>query len=147
VTVTQTANGETLITGLVVDQAALYGLLRTVRDLGLPAALGQLSMKHVARSCITVHRRRVLSHKRNPRREPRQPMVYHIRIWGHLSDHWGRWFAGFTVTLDDHSDTRLCGPVVDQAALHSVLKKGTAWRPHFHAGPFTPRSSIIQDKD
>ena len=35
-TVTQTANGETLITGLVADQAALYGLLRTVRDLGLP---------------------------------------------------------------------------------------------------------------
>jgi hypothetical protein len=35
-TVTQTANGETLITGLVIDHAALYGLLRTVRDLGLP---------------------------------------------------------------------------------------------------------------
>jgi hypothetical protein len=35
-TVTQTANGETLITGLVADQAALYGLLRKVRDLGLP---------------------------------------------------------------------------------------------------------------
>ena len=35
-TVRQTANGETLITGLVVDQAALYGLLRKVRDVGLP---------------------------------------------------------------------------------------------------------------
>jgi hypothetical protein len=35
-TVTQTANGETLITGLVADQAALYGLLRKVRDVGLP---------------------------------------------------------------------------------------------------------------
>jgi hypothetical protein len=35
-TITQTANGETLITGLVADQAALYGLLRKVRDLGLP---------------------------------------------------------------------------------------------------------------
>ena len=50
-------------------------------------------------------------------------MVYHIRIRGHLSDHWGRWFAGFTVTLDDHSDTLLSGPVVHQAALHSLLKK------------------------
>ena len=50
-------------------------------------------------------------------------MVYHIRIRGHLSDHWGRWFAGFTVTLDDHGDTLLSGPVVDQAALHSLLKK------------------------
>ena len=50
-------------------------------------------------------------------------MVYHIRIRGHLSDHWGRWFAGFTVTLDDHGDTLLSGPVVDQATLHSLLKK------------------------
>ena len=29
-------NGETLLTGPVVDQAALYGLLRKVRDLGMP---------------------------------------------------------------------------------------------------------------
>jgi len=29
-------NGETLLTGLVVDQAGLYGLLRKVRDLGMP---------------------------------------------------------------------------------------------------------------
>jgi len=29
-------NGDTLLTGPVVDQAALFGLLRTVRDLGLP---------------------------------------------------------------------------------------------------------------
>jgi hypothetical protein len=29
-------NGETLLTGPVIDQAALYGLLRKVRDLGLP---------------------------------------------------------------------------------------------------------------
>ena len=64
-----------------------------------------------------------MSYKGNPRSEPRQPMVYHIRIRGHLSDHWGRWFAGFTVALDDHGDTLLSGPVVDQAALHSLLKK------------------------
>ncbi len=29
-------NGNTLLTGPVVDQAALYGLLKKVRDLGLP---------------------------------------------------------------------------------------------------------------
>ena len=29
-------NGDTLLTGSVTDQAALLGLLRTVRDLGMP---------------------------------------------------------------------------------------------------------------
>ena len=36
VTITLENNGETLLTGTVVDQAALYGLLRKVRDLGMP---------------------------------------------------------------------------------------------------------------
>lgn len=34
-TITPDNNGETLLTGPVVDQAALYGLLRKVRDLGI----------------------------------------------------------------------------------------------------------------
>jgi hypothetical protein len=35
-TITLEGNGETLLTGPVVDQAALYGLLRKVRDLAMP---------------------------------------------------------------------------------------------------------------
>jgi hypothetical protein len=35
-TLTRTDNGNTLLTGTLVDQAALHGLLRTVRDLGMP---------------------------------------------------------------------------------------------------------------
>jgi hypothetical protein len=35
-TLTLEDNGETLLTGPVVDQAALFGLLRKVRDLGMP---------------------------------------------------------------------------------------------------------------
>jgi hypothetical protein len=35
-TVEPEANGDTLLTGPVVDQAALYGVLRSVRDVGLP---------------------------------------------------------------------------------------------------------------
>jgi hypothetical protein len=35
-TITLEANGETVLTGPVADQAALHGLLRKVRDLGLP---------------------------------------------------------------------------------------------------------------
>lgn len=34
--ITLKENGDTLLTGLVADQAALYGLLRKVRDLGMP---------------------------------------------------------------------------------------------------------------
>jgi hypothetical protein len=33
--ITPEANGDTLLTGAVADQAALHGLLRRVRDLGL----------------------------------------------------------------------------------------------------------------
>ena len=33
---TPAANGETLVTGPVADQAALYGLLNKIRDIGLP---------------------------------------------------------------------------------------------------------------
>ena len=33
--ITQEVNGDTLLTGVVADQSALYGLLRRVRDLGL----------------------------------------------------------------------------------------------------------------
>ena len=35
-TITLEENGDTLLTGPVVDQAALYGLLRKVRDAGMP---------------------------------------------------------------------------------------------------------------
>jgi hypothetical protein len=35
-TVTLEDNGDTLLTGLVTDQAALHGLLKKVRDLGMP---------------------------------------------------------------------------------------------------------------
>ena len=35
-TITLTENGETVLTGPVADQAALHGLLKKVRDLGVP---------------------------------------------------------------------------------------------------------------
>ena len=35
-TITRQEGGETLLTGPVADQAALHGLLRKVRDLGMP---------------------------------------------------------------------------------------------------------------
>lgn len=52
-----------------------------------------------------------------------QPMVYQIRVKGHLGPQWTDWFGGMTITLEDNGDTLLTGPVVDQAALHGLLKR------------------------
>ena len=52
-----------------------------------------------------------------------QPTIYQIRIKGHLGLQWTDWFGGVTVTLEEDGDTLLTGPVVDQAALHGLLKK------------------------
>ena len=55
--------------------------------------------------------------------DPTQPPVYQIRVQGHLDSAWGDWFAGLVVTLEENGDTLLTGPVVDQAALHGLLRK------------------------
>jgi hypothetical protein len=52
-----------------------------------------------------------------------QSMIYQIRVKGHLDSDWADWFDGLTITLDENGDTLLTGPVVDQAALHGLLKK------------------------
>jgi hypothetical protein len=49
-------------------------------------------------------------------------MVYQIKIKGHLVPQWTDWFEGLTITLED-GNTLLTGPVIDQAALHGLLKK------------------------
>jgi len=52
-----------------------------------------------------------------------QPRIYQIRIKGHLSRQWADWFDGLIITLEEDGDTLLTGPVIDQAALHGLLKK------------------------
>src|SRR5574342_257187 len=52
-----------------------------------------------------------------------EPELYEIRLKGHLDDRWADWFEGLTITLEDNGDTLLTGPVIDQAALHGLLKK------------------------
>jgi hypothetical protein len=56
-------------------------------------------------------------------RTSRQSMVYQIRITGHLGQQWMDWFEGLTITLEEDGNTLLAGPVIDQAALHGILKK------------------------
>ncbi len=55
--------------------------------------------------------------------DPGQPMIYQIRIKGHLDHHWADWFEGLAIQLTDNGETLLSGQVVDQAALHSLLRK------------------------
>ena len=49
--------------------------------------------------------------------------LYEIRIKGLLDDRWASWFEGLTLTREDNGETLLTGPVVDQAALHGLLRK------------------------
>jgi hypothetical protein len=47
----------------------------------------------------------------------------HIRVKGHLDDHWSGWFGGLTITKEANGEAVLAGPLADQAALHGVLIK------------------------
>ena len=55
--------------------------------------------------------------------DPSQPILYQIRIKGHLDDQWTDWFGGMTISLEQNGDTLMTGKVVDQAALFGLLKK------------------------
>jgi hypothetical protein len=52
-----------------------------------------------------------------------QPNVYQIRIKGHLGGEWQDWFEGLAITQEENGETVLTGPIVDQSALHGLLKR------------------------
>ena len=64
-----------------------------------------------------------MAERRSQRTDPVWPAVYQIRIEGHLGPAWTGWFDGLSIALEDDGDTLLTGAVVDQAALHGLLKK------------------------
>jgi hypothetical protein len=64
-----------------------------------------------------------MSNQRNPDRDAGESRAYQIRIKGHLGSQWMEWFDGLTITLGENGDTLLTGQVIDQAALHGILKK------------------------
>ena len=73
---------------------------------------------------MTGHKRyKVMSNELEPKPTPGHPVVYQIRLKGHLGSHWTDWFEGLTITLEEDGNTLLTGLVVDQAALHGLLKK------------------------
>ena len=73
---------------------------------------------------MTGHKRyQVMSNELEPKTNSDQPVVYQIRIKGYLGRQWTDWFEGLTITLEEDGNTLLTGPVIDQAALHGLLKK------------------------
>ncbi len=61
--------------------------------------------------------------KDSPQTDAGAPPIYQIRIRGHLDCQWTDWFGGLAITLEDNGDTLMTGPVMDQAALHGLLKR------------------------
>lgn len=55
-----------------------------------------------------------------------RPATYQIRVPGHLDESWSEWAGGMTITVESTGDgppiTTLTG-IVDQAALHSLLRR------------------------
>ena len=83
-----------------------------------------LYIEQVAQAVMTGHNRyRVMSNKLDPKTDPGQPMVYQIRLKGHLGRQWTDWFGGLTLTLEENGDTLLACPVIDQAVLFGLLRK------------------------
>jgi len=64
-----------------------------------------------------------MSNKRNPKTDSGEPMVYQIRLQGHLGGQWTDWFECLAITIEDNGETLVTGPVADQAALHGLLRK------------------------
>jgi hypothetical protein len=58
---------------------------------------------------------------------PGQPKTYQIKAQGQLDESWSDWFDQMTVTVECNADglpvTTLTGTVIDQAALHGILRR------------------------
>jgi hypothetical protein len=59
----------------------------------------------------------------NPIKAHPEPELYEIRVRGHLDARWVNLFEGLVITQEEDGVTCLTGPVIDQAALHGLLKK------------------------
>lgn len=49
--------------------------------------------------------------------------MHQIRIQGQLDQRWSEWFDGFAVAVQSDGTTILTGQIVDQAALHGLLRR------------------------
>ena len=64
-----------------------------------------------------------MSNESNSSNEKAESLIYQIRIKGHLDRKWADWFSGLSITSLENGETLLTGPVLDQAALHGLIRK------------------------
>ena|SRR5688572_11924010 len=64
-----------------------------------------------------------MAYNREAQPDARRPTVYQITVETHLGAQWADWFEGLTITQEANGQTLLSGPVLDQAVLHSLLRK------------------------
>jgi hypothetical protein len=64
-----------------------------------------------------------MSNTRGSDGQVNQPVIYQIRVKGHLGRQWADRFEELSITLEDDGTTLLTGPVVDQAALYGILRR------------------------
>ncbi len=56
--------------------------------------------------------------------EPQETLTnYEIRVKGYLGQIAATWFPDLTIDYTAEGETILCGPVVDQSALHGILMR------------------------
>lgn len=56
------------------------------------------------------------AHETDTQRQFDQPIIYQLRLEGHLDHRWAKRFGGMTIALEENGETLLTGSVVDQAA-------------------------------
>ena len=63
-----------------------------------------------------------MSTKPNSNSDQDQANIYQIRVKGHLDPEWTDWFGHMKITREEDGTTLISGPVLDDAALHGLLK-------------------------
>ena len=49
--------------------------------------------------------------------------IYQIRVHGHMGPQWSSWFQGMEIVWEADGHTLIHGEIVDQSALHGLLRK------------------------
>ena len=82
-----------------------------------------MSMQDTKKAMSSSPWNRSMSNEHSLEHDADRSLVYQLRIKGHLGQRWMDWFEGLTITLEEDGTTLLNGPVLDQSALHGILKK------------------------